>query len=329
MRWTFWGRRNEELQEEIQAHLLLAERDGMESGQTEKAARYAARREFGNVGVTEEVTRDMWGWRWAVDFFQDARYAIRSFRQRPGFVAVALLTLALGTGATTLIFSLVSGVLLKPLPYPEPNRLVAVNGHTDGWNTKIYGEQKVAYLDFLDCQRQSRSLHMAALVYNSGTLSAPGEPQYVDYFEISPELFSVVRVPLAQGRAFLPEENRIGAIPVAILSYGFWQHHFAGRADALGSSIVLEQKQYTIVGVAPTGFRLYGDEPDIYTPLGLDAAGYLRNRAAQPVHVVARLRPGATLAQAQAEVALTGSHLAQAFADTNAGRSFQVKRLQA
>ena len=89
MRWTFWERRNKELQEEIQTHLLLAECDGMESGQTEKAARHAARREFGNVGVTEEVTRDMWGWRWAVDFLQDLRYAIRSFRHRPGFVAVA------------------------------------------------------------------------------------------------------------------------------------------------------------------------------------------------------------------------------------------------
>ena len=328
MRWTFWERRNKELQEEIQTHLLLAECDGMESGQTEKAARHAARREFGNVGVTEEVTRDMWGWRWAVDFLQDLRYAIRSFRHRPGFVAVALLTLALGTGATTLMFSLVSGVLLKPLPFPEPNRLVAVNGHTDAWNTKIYGEQKVAYLDFLDCQRESRSLDLAALVYNNGTLSAPGEPQYVNYFEISPELFSVVRVPVAQGRAFLPEEDRIGATPVAILGYSFWQRHFDGRADALGSSIVLEQKQYTIVGVAPAGFRLYGDEPDVYTPLGQDAAGYLRNRMAQPVHVVARLRPDATLGQAQAEIALTGSHLARAFADTNAGRSLLVKRLQ-
>src|SRR2546430_15394280 len=116
---------------------------------------HSARREFGNVAIAEEVTRDMWGWRWAADFLQDLRYAIRSFRQYPGFVAVALLALALGTGATTLMFSLVSGVLLKPLPYPQPDRLVAVNGHTEGWNAKIYGEQKLAYLDFLDCQRDS------------------------------------------------------------------------------------------------------------------------------------------------------------------------------
>ncbi|HEV2198023.1 MAG TPA: ABC transporter permease [Candidatus Acidoferrum sp.] len=330
MKWAPWRRkqRNEELREEIQAHLLLAEREAVESGQTQKEARSSARREFGNVAVAEEVTRDMWGWRWLFDFLQDVRYAMRGFSQRPGFVAVALLTLALGIGATTVMFSLVSGVLLKPLPYPEPNRLVAVNGHTDGWNAKVFGEQKLAYLDFLDCQRDSHSLDMAALVYNSGTLSAPGLPQYVDYFEISPELFSVARVPLALGRAFLPEEDRIGAPPVAILGYTFWQKHFDGRADVLGSTITLEQKQYTVVGVAPAGFKLYGDEPEIYAPLGQDPAGYLHNRAAQPVHVVGRLRPGATLAQAQAEVALTGSHLAQAFANTNKGRSLQVKRLQ-
>ena len=331
MKWAFWRQeqRNKELREEIQAHLLLAEREAMESGVTRKEARYAARREFGNVAVTEEVTRDMWGRRWLFDFLQDMRYAMRSFGQRPGFVAVALLTLALGIGATTVMFSLVSGVLLKPLPYPEPNRLVAVNGHTDGWNTKVNGEQKLAYLDFLDCQRESHSLDMAALVYNSGTLSAPRLPQYVDYFEISPELFTVARVPLAFGRAFMPQEDRIGAAPVAILGYSFWQNRFDGRTDVLGSSIVLEQRQYTIVGVAPAGFKLYGDEPEIYTPLGQDPAGYLHNRAAQPVHVVARLRPGATLEQAKAEVALTGSHLALAFANTNKGRSLQVKPLHA
>ena len=330
MKWAFWrrDRLNDELREEIQAHLLLAEREAMESGATKKEARYAARREFGNVAVTEEVTRDTWGWRWLFDFLQDLRYAMRSFSQQPGFVAVALLTLALGIGATTVMFSLVSGVLLKPLPYPEPNRLVAVNGHTDGWNTKIFGEQKLAYPDFLDCQRDSHSLDLAALVYNSGTLSAPGLPQYVDYFEISPEFFSVVRVPLALGRAFLPEEDKIGAAPVAILGYSFWQQRFEGRADVLGSSIDLDQKHYTIVGVAPAGFKLYGDEPEVYTLLGQDPAGYLRNRAAQPVHVVGRLRPGATLAQAQAEVGLTGSHLAQAYADANKGRSLLVKRLR-
>jgi putative ABC transport system permease protein len=325
-----WGRnrRNEELNEEIEAHLALAEREEMELGRTKTEAQGAARREFGNVEIAKELTRAMWGSRWLGDFLQDVRYALRGFRQRPGFVAIALLTLALGTGATTVMFSLVSGVLLKPLPYPEPNRLLAVNGHSDTWNTKIFGEQKLAYLDFLDCQRESNSLDMAALVYNSGTLSQPAPAEYVDYFEISPELFSVVRVPLVQGRAFLPEEDRIGAAPVAILGYSFWQRRYGGANDALGSSITLDQKRFTVIGIAPPGFKLYGDEPDVYTPIGQDAAGYLRNRAAQPVHVVGRLRPNATVGQAAAEVALTGNRLAAEFADTNAGRNFRVKQLR-
>ena len=330
MKWAFWRRerRNEELKEEIEAHLLLAEREARESGATEKEARHSARREFGNVSVAEETAREMWGWGWLFDVLQDVRYAMRTFSQRPGFVAVAVLTLALGIGATTVMFSLVNGVLLKPLPYPEPKKLVAVNGHTDGWNTKVNGEQKLAYLDFLDCQRESHSLDMAALVFNSGTLSSPGLPQYVNYYEISPELFFVAGVPQALGRAFSPAEDHIGAAPVAILGYSFWQHRFDRRADVLGSSIVLEQKQYTIVGVAPAAFQLYGGEPEVYTLLGQDPAGYLHNRAAQPVHVMGRLRPGATMTQAQAEIALTASHLERAYADTNKGRSLQVKPLR-
>jgi predicted permease len=330
MRFALWGRkrRDEELQEEIRAHLTLAEREEMESGRTRKEARAAARREFGNVGVAEETTRDMWGWRWLADFFQDVRYAVRTLRQRPGFVTVALLTLALGVGATTVMFTLINGVLLKPLPYPEPGRLVAVHGHTDTWNTEIYGEQNVAYPDFLDCRRESRSLEMAAALYNGGTVSEPGEPEYVDLREISSNLFSVLRVNLAQGRAFLPEEDRSGAAPVMILGHSFWQRHFAGRPDALGASVVFDQKRYTVVGIAPAGFRMYGDEADVYTPLGQDTAGYVRSRGAHPVHVLARLRPGATLGQAQAELTLIGRHLAEQYADTNANRGFVAQPLR-
>jgi predicted permease len=263
-----------------------------------------------------------------LDLLQDIRYAIRSFRQRPGFVVIALLTLALGTGATTVMFSVVSGVLLKPLPYPQPNRLVAVNGYTDTWNAKVYGEQNVAYLDFLDCQHESRSLDMAAAVFNGGTLSGTPEPEYVDLLEVSHELFSVLRVPIALGRDFSPEDDRLGASGVLILGHTFWQKRFGGRAEVLGTSVVVDQKQYTIIGVAPKGFRIYGDEPDVYTPVGQDNAGYLRNRAAHPAHVIGRLRPGATLRRAQAELATTGHHLAEEFADTNAGRSFKVNALR-
>ena len=326
--WPARNRRNDELQEEIQAHLKLAEREALESGRTRKEAQSAARREFGNVSIAEETTRDMWAARWLSDFFQDLRYAVRTLRQKPGFATVALLTLALGIGATTVMFTLISGVLLKPLPYPQPDTLVAVNGHTDTWNAEIFGQQNVAYPDFLDLQRASYSLDLAGALFNGATLSEPGEPEYVDLREISPNLFSVLRIGLAQGRAFLPEEDRTGATPVMILGYSFWQRHFAARPDTLGAAVVLDQKRYTIIGIAPAGLKLYGQEADVYTPLAQDTAGYLRNRGAHPVHVLGRLRPDATLAQAQAELQSIGHHLAEQYADTNAGRSFLAQQLR-
>jgi predicted permease len=275
-----------------------------------------------------QTIKELWPRRWSIDLLQDLRYAMRSFRQRPGFVAIALITLALGTGATTVMFSLVSGVLLKPLPYPQPDRLVAVNGYTETWNAKVYGAQNLAYLDFLDCQRESRSLDMAAAVFNGGTLSGSAEPEYVDLVEISHDLFRVLRVPLAMGRDFSPEDDQLAAGGVMILGHSFWLRHFGGKANVLGSSVALDQKHYTIVGIAPKGFRVYGDEPDVYTPLGQDNAGYLHNRAAHPAHVLGRLRPGATLGQAQAELATTGERLAAEFADTNKDRSFRVTPLK-
>ena len=326
--WPARSRRNQELQEEIQAHLTLAEREEMESGRPKHEARAASRREFGNVSVAEETTRDMWGARWLSDFFQDFRYAIRTLRQRPSFSAVALLTLALGIGATTLMFTLINCVLLKPLPYPQPDKLVAVHGHSENWNAEIFGEQNLAYPDFLDLQRSTHSLEIAGALFNGATLSQPGEPEYVDLREISANLFSVLRINLAKGRAFLPEEDRTGAAPVMILSHSFWQRHFAGRPDALGAAVVLDQKRYTVVGIAPPGFKLYGQDADVYTPLGQDTARYLQVRGPHPVHALARLRPDATLAQAQAEIQSVAHHLAEQYSDTNANRTFLAQPLR-
>jgi predicted permease len=317
-----------ELDDQLNAHLhdeiAKYEAAGLPAHEAARRARLA----FGGLEQIKEECRDARGTRWLEDFAQDFRYAIRTLRQRPGFAAVALLTLALGVGATTVMFTLINGVLLKPLPYPQPDRLVAVNGHSDTWNSEIFGEQNVAYPDFLDCQRDTRSLDMAAALFNGGTVSEPGEPEYVDLREISPNLFSVLRVSLTQGRSFTSEEDRSGASPVMILGHSFWQRHFAGRPDALGTSVVLDQKRYTVVGIAPAHFNLYGNEADIYTPLGQDTAGYLRNRGAHPTHVLARLRPDATLAQAQAELTMVGHHLAEQYADTNASRTFIVHPLR-
>jgi predicted permease len=332
MNWwqRLWRRKQmeQQLEKELRFHLEQHANELIAQGYNPAEARRRAQLAFGGSEQVKEQCRDARGTRWVEDLLHDIRFALRLLRKNPGFAAVVLLTLALGVGVTTVMFTVVNGVLLKPLPYPEPNRLVTVHGHTETWNSEIYGEQNVAYPDFLDCQRESRSLEIAGTLYNGATLSEPGQPEYVDLREISSNLFSVLGVKLAQGRAFLPEEDRRGAGPVMILGYSFWQQHFAGNPEVVGTSVVLDQKRYTVVGIAPAEFRLYGDEADVYTPLGQDTAGYLKNRAVHPTGIVARLRPGATLANARAELSLVGHHLAEEYADTNGGRTFAVTPLR-
>ncbi len=180
----------------------------------------------------KEKCRDASGTRWLEDLWQDFRYAFRTLRQKPGFAAVALLTLALGTGATTVMFTVINGVLLKPLPYREPDRLVRVHGQTEDWNAAVFGKQNVAHFDFLDCQKQSHSLEITGWVYSGGTLSEPAPAEYVDNFEASSNLFSVLGVPLFRGRGFLPEEDRPGARSrrnpgLQSVAAPVWRKHFS------------------------------------------------------------------------------------------------------
>ena len=318
----------EQLEKEMRFHLEQHANELIVAGASPGEARRRARMALGGPERVKEECRDARGTRWLEDFWQDFRYAMRMLRQHPGFAGVAISTLALGVGASTVMFTVVNGVLLRPLPYPEADQLVAVNGHTGIWNAQLFGEQNVANPDFLDFERESHSLTLGGVLFNGGTASGAGEPEYVNFDEISPNVFSVLRVALAKGRTFLAEDDKPGAAPVMILGYSFWQRHFGGKAGILGSSLVLDGKSYTIVGVAPAGFRLYDSEPDVYTPLGQDTAGDLRNRGAHPVHVLGRLGPGRTLAEAQAELSLAGNRLAAQYNDTNRDRSFVVHPLR-
>ena len=332
MNWwqRLWHRRQmeDQLEKELLFHLEKHTNELIARGVVPDEARRLAHLEIGGPEQVKERCRDARGTRWLEDLVQDVRYALRTLRKNPGFTTVALLTLALGTGATTVMFTLVNGVLLKPLPFPNPSQLVAIHGQSDGWNTKAFGEQNLAYLDYLDCKREAHSVQIAAALFNGGTLTEAGEPEYVDLLEISYDVFSVLHVNLAQGRAFLPEEDRVGAGGVMVLGYSFWQRHFAGKPDVLGKSVALDEKHYTIVGIAPPKFQLYGDEADVYSPIGQDTAGYLQNRNAHPVHVLARLTPPASLAQAQTEIGLIGRHLAEQFASTNRGRTLIAEPLR-
>src|ERR1700728_1617250 len=257
----------EQLEKELRFHLEDHAADLIARGHQPHEARREARIALGGPEQVKEQCRDARGTRWLEDLLQDFRYTLRSLRHNPGFAAVALSTLALGLGATTVMFTVINGVLLKPLPFPEPNTLVAVHGHSETWNVAAYGQQNLAYLDFLDCQRENRSLVIAGWIYDSGTISEPGDAEHVEEFETSSNLFSVLGAPLFRGRAFLPEEDRPGGTPVAILGYSLWRRKFGGNPAALGASLVLDDKRYTVVGIARAGLRL-GEEAAGYSPMG-------------------------------------------------------------
>ncbi len=287
------GEMEEQLEKELRFHLEEHAADLMARGMAADEARREARMALGGPEQVKEGCRDARGTRWLEELWQDFRYTLRTLRQKPGFTAVTLATLALGIGATTVMFTVVDSVLLKPLPFPHPERLAAVYAHLE--NARHFG-QNLAYQDFLECQRVG-SMDLAGWVYDSAALSEPGEAEYEQEFEISPNLFSVLGVRTFRGRAFLPEEDSPGGNAAAILGYSLWQRHFGGDAAAVGANLVLDGKRYTVVGIAPPGLQLDG-EGDVYTPLGQSTAADLRNRMRRhPVRGIGRLRAGATLAQ--------------------------------
>jgi predicted permease len=320
-----------QLEKELRFHIEQHTADLVARGVDPQEARRQARITLGGPEQVKEQCRDARGTRWLEDLWQDCRYALRTLRQRRGFATVALLTLALGIGATTVMFTVVNGVLLKPLPFPEPDRLVTMNEQTKGHIDYIYGDLwAFAYPNFLDCQRESRSLTpMAAWRWNRGTVSDTGEAEYVDGVQMSSELFSVLSVSPVRGRAFSSDEDRPGAAPVALISSDLWQRRYGGSPAVIGSPLVFDGKPYTVIGIAPAGLRLSGQVADVFTPLGQVTEAVMQNREAHPgLNVFARLRPGATLAESQAELALIGRRLAAQYPKSNAGRGFVAEPLR-
>ena len=325
---NWWGRlRNrsqmeEQLDKELQDHLERHTADLVAQGHSPEEARRQARLTIGGPEQVKEDCRDAGGTRWVADLFQDVNYALRTMRQKAGFTAVALLTLALGIGATTVMFTVVNGVILKPLPYANPDRLVALHGHSSDWNAGLFGEQFLSRPDFADIRQSTRTMDLAAALFDSGTMSDPGDPEYVDMFEITSNLFSVTGVPVFRGRAFTPDEDRAGGTPVVILGYSLWQRKYGGNEAILGRSVVYNMRRYTIVGIAAPSFRVDGNEADLIAPMFQDNAPYLQNRRAHPVRGIGRLVANATLAQAQAELAVIGPRLAAQYPQTNKDRTF-------
>lgn len=312
--WLFRRRRSEEeLDEELQAHLRMAMQERIEQGETAEQARTSAVREFGNVILVKEVTRDMGGSRWLATLLQDVRFGARQLRRNPGFTVAAVLTLALGIGANTAIFSVVQGVMLAPLPFSQPDRLVAI------WESHPHAPHVwISYPNFQDWRRDARSFEqMVAFAWQGSDVTSPGTPEHVNGMFMSAGFFSTLGVKLALGREFSPQEDQPGGAPVVIIGSRLWKDRFTGSPDALGKRLTLDGIGRTIVGVLPPTFRLE-DAADVYTPLGQGDPLFLNNRAIHPgILAIARLRPGVNISQAQAEMGTIQNSLDQLYPDAD------------
>jgi predicted permease len=250
---------------------------------------------------------------------QDIRYGFRMVAKSPGFAAIAILTLALGIGANTALFSVVNGVLLNPLPYRQPDRLVAIYERN-----QQFSHYSISYPNFLDWVRNQRSFTaLAAFREDNYNLTGMGEPERVKAEMVSADFFPVLGVNPVAGRLFRPEEDQVGARPVVLLSGGFWQRKFGSAPDVVGKSLTLDGVAYTVVGVIPADFRyesfnFHGS--DIYSPIGQWTNPTFRDRrVGMGMDAVGRLKPGVTIQRAQTDMDSVTQGLAEAYPDADKG----------
>jgi putative ABC transport system permease protein len=294
-------KREKELEEEVRSHLEMAAQDRVERGATKAEAERVAKREFGNVGLVKEVTRDMSGWHWLEDIVEDARYGLRRMRKSPGFTAIAVLTLGLGIGANTAIFSLVNGILLASLPYPNPERLVSVTG--------AYPQGA-----FVAMREQMRTMDVGA--YAEGhelNLTGYGEPVRLAATSVSADLFSILGARPELGRTFYPGEDAPGQDNFVILSHALWALRFGGDASILSRSIELGGVGRQVVGVMPAEFRFPSSKTQVWIPLHNDPRDTVSFWAGDYMPGIGRLRPGSTIEQARTEMRMFQSHVGALF----------------
>ena len=316
--WWKWRKRDEALEKEVQHHLRMAEEERLERGASRSDARAGARREFGNAGLVKELARDVWGWRWLENLFEDARFGIRMLRKNPGFAIVAVLSLALGIGAATSVFSVVYGVLVNPYPYANTDRMVHLTVQETKGNPlfiNLNGPQ-------LQQLRQAASVESAAAMEGWSLPTTDGDlPEDVEAQYLTSNAFIHLGVPTMLGRGLLPSDAPEGQDPqnVAVLGYTFWQRHYDSDPNIVGKRISLVHKSYEIVGVVRPRFT-WGDA-EVYLPLKLTSD------PARTYFPMVRLKPGVTRAAATAELQTlleqfakqTPSHFPEHFRVTLAG----------
>ena len=323
--WLFHRRRREkELDEEVQSHLRMAAQEHIEQGETSEQARTSAVCEFGNVTLVKEVTRDMWGFRWLETLLQDLRYGARQLRRNPGFTAVAVLTLALGIGANTAMFTIVDGAFLKPLPVSDPSHFASIG------MVQAHGVYTgVSFPDYLDLRSQCTSLSSAVAIDREiRFVNSMDESSMVGVDMVSLNYFEFLGIKPFLGRAFPPEAEGTAAMgPTVVISYALWKSRLGGDPGIVGKTIRLTNQSTTVLGVTPPGFRgLERFVPtDAWLPVDAVNPSALKDRGFRGYDVMGRVRPGVTAERFRAELDTVGRRLAQSYPATNKASTFHAE----
>ncbi len=279
-----------ELTEELEHHQLLKARENELAGLPPETAFDLGRKQMGNITLAKEESRDMWGFMRLERLIQDLRYGARMFARTPGFTAIAVFSLALGIGGNAAMFTLVNTLLIRPLPYPEPDRLVRITG--------TYPRAAVSVF-----QQQSRAMDIAAASTGSEfNLTGQGEPIRVFGSSASTNFFAVLGTPVARGRSFEPGEDSPGRDDVVVFSNALWKEKFRADPAIIGRVITFNGINRQVIGIMPAGFALPSPKVELWVPMRLDPSNYLEYWAGEFVPLIARLRPGATAKQARYEV---------------------------
>src|ERR1043165_9743767 len=255
---------------------------------------------------------------------KDIRFALRSLWRRPGFTAIALLTLALGIGINAALFSVVNGVLLNPLAFPDPEQLVVIDQSKPNFETGA-----IPYPNFLDLRKENQTF-AAMSIFRSAAFSliGTGEPERVNGRYVSADFCSVFGITPVIGRGFLPHEDEPGVTPAVLISHELWQRKFAGNPDVITRTITLDDKSYYVIGVLPANFRFF-QTGDVFVPIGqLNAPALKRRGAGMGLHGIGRLKPGVTVEQGRADLNRIYQNLAVAYPGTNKGNSAYVAPLK-
>jgi predicted permease len=301
------SRAEAELAREIAAHLALLEDEYLRQGMNPEEARRAAKRAYGGIEQAKQLHRNERAFQGLAQTIQDIRYTFRQLRKSPGFTATAILMLALGIGATTAIFSIVEGVLLRPLPFPDPGRLVILGDVLEGSNCAVCTHARVTAPDIRNYMRDTQSFaHLGGYQETGFELSGTGDPLPLNATRMSGEVFAALGVTPLLGRVFTQQEDEQHQ-QVAVVSYGMWRTHFHGDAQILGTKILLDRKPYTVIGVMPRNFEFplnpgHLNQTELWVPLSLQPEEFTGGSAASWIsRMVGRLKPGITAEQAQSD----------------------------